>query len=488
MSIINRRRMYDLREKGSLKQVAYWSKYGKTQTKYSDTRSISTGTAKLIDDVHDAIPPKTKGSRRKTVVRIKKRNPLKIVVNPVSIVSIEHDNRDGTIIIPGDGLSNARLTLSGNLTGLWSAPTTPFYTLGFSPFLAKYSNYLLNKVAAKAQQPQHDFGVTLGELAESVKFLVSPVSSLVKFSSKYLPKGVRLIREHLPNLSRREAWTHVNVHGTWVPRECYVDFSQCDRRSKKLRRMLEGCRNVRMGSTIGKGRVHQYGIATINESSNYWLGYRFGIQPMIGEIDSIAAMYVDGANTYSAVTRHRARVLVSKTETTSASDWALMFDSQVLPFVKQTHEEFYSCTMYCGRKYENGIGNALRNIGLHPLQLPNVLWELVPLSFVVDRFIDIGSFLQSRTPNSSVVHLHNCVGHKIIDTYRVLIIGARNKVQKSLIGDVTKAGSYTCTKSEYTRLVDLPVPEHPAWNPKLVDLNQFVDHLTLLWQRMPKLR
>lgn len=487
MALINRTRSTETRAKGWLKQRAYYSKSGVTQTTYSSTTSYATGLAKQINDVVHAQVPFTKGSRRRQAVRFKKRNPQRIVLNPMSVVSVEHDNRDGLIVIPGDGQYAAQLTLSGNLTGLYGAPSTPFSSLGFKPFLAKYSNYLLNKVAAKSQEPQHDFGVTLGELGESVKMLVNPISSLVKFSSKYLPKGLKFIRQRIPAYHRDAAYTHVNVHGTWVPRECYVDFSQCDMRSKKLRRMLEGCRNVRLGSTVGKGRVHHYGIATINEASNYWLAFRFGIQPMVGEIDSIASMYEDGAKTLSSITRHRARVLVSKTESTSC-EWATCFGSQLLYRTVQKHEEFYSATLYCGRKYENSIGNALRNIGLHPLQIPGILWELVPLSFVVDRFIDIGGFLTANTPNQSVVRLGNAVGHKVVDTYHVNVIDARNKTYPKLKGPCAKSGSYTVTRQEYTRLVDLPIPNYPVWNPKLLDISQVIDHLTLLWQKMPKLR
>lgn len=117
---------------------------------------------------------------------------------------------------------------------------------------------------------------------------------------------------------------------------------------------------------------------------------------------------------------------------------------------------------------------------------PAVLWELVRLSFVVDRFIRIGEFLQSlrydalgdRTTEGTVTSAKvSVVKTTLLDTVQV------TGYPQTL---VRVGGVYSTVTDLLIRRVNLAKPVLPALNFDRLKWKQQLDHLALLWQSLPK--
>lgn len=136
-----------------------------------------------------------------------------------------------------------------------------------------------------------------------------------------------------------------------------------------------------------------------------------------------------------------------------------------------------------------GLDEALNGYGLSLRHIPSVLWELTPLSFVIDRFVDVASLIGSLTPDPSVNPINNCVSrnlHAYTDVVpkRAMFYGSYLDEYKVY----SRPMPYRTFVNAYRRDVQIPISSWPQINPRLTTLNQYVDHATLLWQRIPTLK
>lgn len=124
-----------------------------------------------------------------------------------------------------------------------------------------------------------------------------------------------------------------------------------------------------------------------------WLGARYGIRPM---------MY-DFKSAYNAFAKYKDKLEVitgqghESNETDEATDTGLV----PLPggvWLGRTRESLKQTFEYNGRayiRYTENIGATGRSFGFDPL---TTAWELVPYSFVVDWFVNIGNAVQVIQP------------------------------------------------------------------------------------------
>lgn len=125
-------------------------------------------------------------------------------------------------------------------------------------------------------------------------------------------------------------------------------------------------------------------------------------------------------------------------------------------------DKFHAQSKYWGLRTYDGLATA---------------WELIPFSFVADWFGNVGSFLQSITPNPYVEVQGNWVTDVLNETFDY------EKCQGSTkIGTITYTGSITGGNHRNTvirRNVNLPKPSHPERKLEITQL-QAIDGLALL--------
>lgn len=316
--------------------------------------------------------------------------------------------------------------------------------------------YCLQQAANSASDAVHEFGVTLGELAETISMLTNPLRAISKLSKKM---GL------LDGSFRKDAT---------LKKLLFSPSNRVRQFAKKT-----GMQKITSGAQSGRYIVDQ--------SSNFWLTWRFGVKPLIKEISDI--MLMDYSNYESSdirIARKRA-----------ADDWTIRSGHNVGGLGYRLYYEFddivkfrsmSSASYAYSVKHGFGLSDFLNSTGLSLRHLPQVMWELVPCSFVLDRFVDVGSFIRSITPDPNVKTIDTCISEKV-----EIILDRRVTGGYYLYWPVTglkfsRNNKLRVWNYRYSRDIGIPVPRLPQFNPKLLKIEQLIDHATLVFQRLPKWR
>jgi len=342
----------------------------------------------------------------------------------------------------------------------------PRYTHPYFPFPVSISTFparnlsveqwCLQNCVAKASEPVHAMGVTLGELSETVKMLLSPSRAIASLCKRSGLLGGKFIRPGKGNK--------------------YTLFQPNPKVPKKL------------ADRFGVKSKAQAGCYVVNEASDFWLTWRFGVSPLIKEIGDIMSMdwsYWDQPGVQLAKKRFREgrQTFTMPTQAIpiyGMSNWDLICD------VKFFWEYYTQASLSYRLNRGYGLDEALNGYGLSLRHIPSVMWELTPLSFVIDRFVDVSTLIGSLTPDPAVIPIQNCVSrnlHAYFDVVpgRVTFYGAYLDILKEHV----KPAPFRTFVNSYRRDVQIPISSWPQINPRLTTLKQYVDHATLLWQRIP---
>jgi len=143
-------------------------------------------------------------------------------------------------------------------------------------------------------------------------------------------------------------------------------------------------------ATKGKSLASQFG--------DIWLGYGFGVNPLLKDIQQAA----DSVLHY--VTRQNFRTVITGTHSrdyASSANLAISSSDAISAHVNLGW--FLSATHWQGVRYRAGVDIKVRagsnysvadHLGLKVEALPSILWELVPYSWAVDYFTTVGSWLE----------------------------------------------------------------------------------------------
>jgi hypothetical protein len=136
-------------------------------------------------------------------------------------------------------------------------------------------------------------------------------------------------------------------------------------------------------------------------------------------------------------------------------------------------------------QYQKNLMDAL---GLGYKQLLTVGWELIPYSFVVDWFVNVGDLLGSITPNFGVEPIGSCLVIRTDTTDRWIQTG-QSLVDPSTFTAVTvpSSGYIDMIYRSTNRIVGLPTPELTIKTDFRFDhLTRALDAATLLLQRLKR--
>lgn len=234
------------------------------------------------------------------------------------------------------------------------------------------------------------------------------------------------------------------------------------------------------------------GMNVLKAGTTAFLEYRFGWKPLLFEVQGIFDSWLHNTQYYSKPTR-----LVSR-----ASDQDISWQSEKVVTLSRNEGCFatvasrydHSAKVSSGVLYEItetslAMGQA-RRMGLRLSDVPASIWEAVPLSFVVDRFVDIGVWLNAITPKPGVTikgswtstktRQHNT--HKILRTYVTFV----PSYPVTLEGG--HGGHYDEAIQSFDRVVNPVLPILPTVNYRDLSLVQNIDHAALILQRLSGLR
>lgn len=150
--------------------------------------------------------------------------------------------------------------------------------------------------------------------------------------------------------------------------------------------------------------------------ANQWLRWRYGIRPLIGEAEAISRSWAAVAERPFVRKTFRA-----KGDTIDTSDSWTSTSPSYWGEYRHKHSENQTTSVYSGALVEadtSVYAPFTRSYGLD--DIPTAGWELIPFSFVVDWFLDVGGWIQSWDSDPSLSILASWVTvkdtHKKTDT------------------------------------------------------------------------
>lgn len=223
---------------------------------------------------------------------------------------------------------------------------------------------------------------------------------------------------------------------------------------------------------------------TLRNLAQAWLIARFAITPLLYELQGAVAV-LSKPLPVRRTARGTSRVEREASKTVWNSDgfgpdpskFAVRWDRKV------------ECVVRNGLLYESELTsfNKLASLGI--TRPATVLWELIPFSFVLDRFINIGTWLDAIQPAGLTRTLAAWESIETTVTDHYFTTGA---VQRSgLYGTRTRNASYTLDFKQVsktkTRTPWDAKPAFPRWDPYF-NLRHAGDYAALLTQKLRGMR
>lgn len=416
---------------------------------------VSFGSIQAVWDEGASTPSFKRNRNAVPPLREVKMSKVEFSVPQKGPVIYKHVGRDYNWVFSGDSVAASPFT-NGMSTGF--TPPTNALNLQFTQVDPHVASYLLQRAYSKMSTAEYDFGVTVGEVAETASMLAGPLRGIAKLSTIAFA-GIQAIYKSGPKVVVKVANNAT---------------------TKQLK--------VIKASTI-KHPIHT-SLRMVDESANHWLAYKFGVCPFIDDVDKVLSFAEE--NVVPKFGLQVARVKGWSNDTTTSelkmnnavysnSYETLIFDV----FATKRIIDFHTCGLYWRNKIDAPLVNFLENIGLSPFQLPSLAYELVPLSFVVDRFIDIKSFVRGNIGSLSKDTFGNFVTRKVTTTYAYDIQNIRISSAGWPGAKVNQHLRSTATMQLMARSINNERPKFPVVNPYWREqLVADATNMSLIWGRL----
>lgn len=219
--------------------------------------------------------------------------------------------------------------------------------------------------------------------------------------------------------------------------------------------------------------------------SSAWLEYRLGWKPLLYDLEGIWDAYIANTESFTKPTRIIARRSFKHSYELEAEPYTS--SAPFLGGVPMVRSKVLDCKVASGVLYEIHDASledaTLRRMGLRLSDVPASVWELVPFSFVLDRFLAVGSWLSAITPKPGV---------KVLGSWTTTVSKAELFYKKldytfQISGyNVFVPGGQSMTDSSVTiqRVANPSTSSFavPVWNPKDLSFQQTVDHAALIYE------
>lgn len=134
--------------------------------------------------------------------------------------------------------------------------------------------------------------------------------------------------------------------------------------------------------------------------SERWLEYLYGWLPLINDIYDTAKLVKDGFASTKPMVLRSARVLTETSEIVNTQVTGVLTETKV--------ESKFRCVLYY--MPSSSWVNQANQIGLiNPLE---VVWALMPYSFVIDWLLPVGNFLEAVSARMSIDYIDGAVSHR----------------------------------------------------------------------------
>lgn len=213
----------------------------------------------------------------------------------------------------------------------------------------------------------------------------------------------------------------------------------------------------------------------IRSSAEAYLAYRYGLRPLIQ----------DAASIIEAVKADKGRIRETSRGYTSLSASGAKGTVHTWSTGSITFNNFISDVVSCRAMSLDEVSVDLHyKAGFGAKQLLTVPWELIPYSFVVDWFVNVGDFIGSLVPVPQCQPLGSClvITRTRINNFTAVTSTANNGW--SLVSPLT--GTYTVSDYSKTRSPGLSSGFVIKTDFRFDSVNRVLDSLALLYQILHK--
>jgi hypothetical protein len=242
-----------------------------------------------------------------------------------------------------------------------------------------------------------------------------------------------------------------------------------------LQFLLNPCKSLR--SLFSRRMIFGGPQSKLSHLTDAYLEFRFALQPLLGLVEDTFGLIKDGLPSFETgkIYSHHAmredEVVVSG-DTESSNSSCIYF--RTTPSIVETVK--YLGSVQCIYQVPPGLASML---GVSIFDVPSIVWELTRLSFIIDRYIAIGPWIESLRYQPETTILGGTTGIRRCVTVKPSLIE-----HKFLWGTAYKPTSLTGTSVEwnsYDRFVEEDLSTMPAINFGLSkSVTQVIDEIALI--------
>lgn len=453
--MLNRVRQRDQTNSGnisfSVKAKAYpWNQLS------SCTLPVISGASQVVQDYYvkrpfrrtkDGVPPLNEVVMSKILYEVPQKGD----------VVIKYENKD--YIWSATGASVAAFPFT---SGMSAELTPPRYAANLQTTYvqSQVASYLLQRAYSKMSSPEYNMGVTLGEVAETASMLAKPLSGIVKLSRKAFA-GLSSVRSH-------GALTVAKVAKNAT--------------KKQVRRIMET--TIRHPSNAS--------LRVLDETANHWLAYKFGVLPLVEDVGNYLKMVENEISPTFGLKLAKVKGFTTDTTVSGVQNnmacYSNSWDTIVFnTFAVKRTIDFHTCGLYWRNQVTSPLANFLEQTGLSPWQFPSLMYELIPLSFIVDRFIDIKSFVRGNLGSTENLKqtFGNYVSRKVTTVWSYSLSDIRLVSSGFPLAKVNQRLTSSATLSMIARSINNERPNFPVVNPYWQQqLEADMTNMSLIWGRL----
>jgi len=304
------------------------------------------------------------------------------------------------------------------------------------------------RALSRVIQPEFQGLVSLAELRETYQYMRNPFKGAAKIADHF-QKRKTVWNKDLTKAFQKDGNRGVRVwddHGYYT--RDWKDFSS------------------------RSGRV-------VKDVSDEYLSIRYGFRPLVYEVDQ----FMTALNMPRSTTRSKAQAFMAENKTTSNSS---SLTSQGITY-QYTDNITSSVSVHAGLLYQYEFDVLRDRWGISVDEILPATWELLPLSFIADWFVNVGEVLRTLSPTLR----GNTLGHFTVTRFTTVLTRTYGSSTYNTAGWTTSrqpSGSYTYTLEDVYRV---PTLEGPSlqWKNKSVqrvqdDYFKIGDLITIISQRL----
>jgi hypothetical protein len=136
--------------------------------------------------------------------------------------------------------------------------------------------------------------------------------------------------------------------------------------------------------------ISSHAAELLDRLASLYLEFRFGLMPLVREAEAIALALTAAGHSPRITSR-------SRSSRSGDDSWVGTLTAAGITY-NWTDNRHRTVEIRSGFLYEHYFSADEDKWGLTALDIPKAAWQLIPLSFIVDRFLNVSSFIGALTP------------------------------------------------------------------------------------------